>query len=189
MARICEATRGVVLVDEAYIDFAPAGSSCIDLIERFERLVVLRTFSKAYALAGARCGYVISSPGVIDAFAAVRQPYSVNRLTQAAAELVVRHREDFAPFIDMTISERARMADALADIEGVRVFPGWGNFLLVRVGPATEVRARLLGEHSILVRDVSGAPGCAGCLRISVGKPTENDMLVAALRQILEEER
>lgn len=187
VARICEACPGIVLLDEAYIDFAPAGSGGLDLLERFERLVILRTFSKAYALAGARCGFCVSSPGIIAAFEAVRQPYSVNSLTQAAAEVAVTRRDAFSPFIQMIVSERARLLDALSRIGGVETFESWANFVLVRIAGASLVRERLRDEHSILVRDVSGTPGAADCLRITVGRPLENDKLVLALKSILEE--
>ena len=147
--------------------------------------MVLRTLSKAFGEAGIRCGYVLAAPEVIDVFGAVRQIYSVNVLTQAAALAGVRERATFAPVVAQIRAERARLQSGLAALPGVRVWPSAGNFLLVRMANASEVRNRLRDEFSILVRDFSYAPGLADCLRITVGTPAENDAVLAALHAIL----
>lgn len=188
VARVCDACPGLVMVDEAYGEFAAAGSSAEALLAEHDNLLVLHTLSKAFALAGTRCGYVIAAPDVIDALAAVRQIYSVNVLTQAAALAAVRARAEFDPTVEKIVSERSRLYESLARVEGVRVWPSEGSFVLARMAGASRVRERLRDERSILVRDFSYAPGLADCLRITVGTPEENDAVIEALSEIVSEE-
>lgn len=188
VARVCDACPGLVMVDEAYGEFAAAGTSAEALLAEHDNLLVLHTLSKAFALAGARCGYVIAAPDVIDALAAVRQIYSVNVLTQAAALAAVRARAEFDPTVEKIVSERSRLHESLARVEGVRVWPSEGNFVLARMAGASRVRERLRDERSILVRDFSYAPGLTDCLRITVGTPEENDAVIEALSEIVPEE-
>ena len=189
VARVCDACPGLVMVDEAYGEFAePAATSAEALLAEHDNLLVLHTLSKAFALAGARCGYVIAAPDVIAALAAVRQIYSVNVLTQAAALAAVRARAEFDATVEKIVSERSRLYESLARIEGVRVWPSEGNFILARMAGASRVRERLRDERSILVRDFSYAPGLADCLRITVGTPEENDAVIEALSEIVPEE-
>lgn len=188
VARVCDACPGLVMVDEAYGEFAAAGSSAEALLAEHDNLLVLHTLSKAFALAGARCGYVIAAPDVIDALAAVRQIYSVNVLTQAAALAAARARAEFDATVEKIVSERSRLYESLARVEGVRVWPSEGNFILARMAGASRVRERLRDERSILVRDFSYAPGLADCLRITVGTPEENDAVIEALSEIVPEE-
>ena len=188
VARVCDACPGLVMVDEAYGEFAAAGSSAEALLAEHDNLLVLHTLSKAFALAGARCGYVIAAPDVIDVLAAVRQIYSVNVLTQAAALAAVRARAEFDATVEKIVSERSRLYESLARVEGVCVWPSEGNFILARMAGASRVRERLRDERSILVRDFSYAPGLADCLRITVGTPEENDAVIEALSEIVSEE-
>lgn len=188
VARVCDACPGLVMVDEAYGEFAGPATSAEALLSEHDNLLVLHTLSKAFALAGARCGYVIAAPDVIDALAAVRQIYSVNVLTQAAALAAVRARAEFDPTVEKIVSERSRLHELLARVEGVRVWPSEGNFVLARMAGASRVRERLCDERSILVRDFSYAPGLADCLRITVGTPEENDAVIEALSEIVPEE-
>ena len=188
IAQLCRACPGLVMVDEAYIEFADEGASVQGLLASCPNLVVLHTLSKAFGEAGIRCGYVVAAPDVIEAFAAIRQIYSVNVLTQAAALVAVRGSDAFAPVVERIRSERARLYRAL-DADGrVRVWPSQGNFLLVRMDGASRIRERLRDERSILVRDFSYAPGLADCLRITVGTPEENDEMLAALFALLDDE-
>lgn len=188
VARVCDACPGLVMVDEAYGEFAGPATSAEALLSEHDNLLVLHTLSKAFALAGARCGYVIAAPDVIAALAAVRQIYSVNVLTQAAALAAVRARAEFDPTVEKIVSERSRLHESLARVEGVRVWPSEGNFVLARMAGASRVRERLCDERSILVRDFSYAPGLADCLRITVGTPEENDAVIEALSEIVPEE-
>lgn len=182
--RLCAATEGLVLVDEAYLEFADSPSS-LALLGTLPNLVVLRTLSKAFAFAGGRIGYALAAPEIIAAFAAVRQPYSVNVLSQAAAAVAVRERAAYEGILRSIIEGRAWLAEELSKIEGVRVWPSSANFLLVRLPDAHSIWERLRDEHSILVRDFSQTPGLGDCLRITVGTPCENERVVAAIAELL----
>ena len=196
VAALCDACPGMVMVDEAYIEFADgsfgAEATCQELLAEHANLVILHTLSKAFGAAGCRLGYVIAAPDVIDVFGAIRQIYSVNVLTQAAATAAVRARDAYAPVVAKIAAERERV---LAELRGlaaeglpVEVWPSTANFLLVRLPGATRVRERMRDEYSILVRDFSYAPGLAGCLRVTVGTPGENDEVLAALAALVKEE-
>ena len=190
---LCAACPGMVMVDEAYIEFADASmgteATCQALLDECPNLVILHTLSKAFGCAGIRCGYVLAAPEAIEVFAAIRQIYSVNVLTQAAALAALEEREAFAPVVARIVSERERVRAALDALaaEGlpVRVWPSSANFLLVRMADASRVRAELRDSSSILVRDFSATPGLEGCLRITIGTPEENDEVLAALRSLL----
>jgi histidinol-phosphate aminotransferase len=199
--RLARQTEALVVVDEAYADFAAPEASCLSLVSELPNVCVLKTLSKAYALAGARLGFVAAPDAVVDALLAVRQPYSVSRFDQAAAETVLEMRDAVEPQIAALVAGRGELEHALGDL-GRELADAWGrpvlelwpsqaNFLLVRVGgergvpSAHELHDRLARERSILVRDFSSVPGLAGCLRVTVGTPRENELLVAALRDLL----
>ena len=188
LARTC---AGVTLVDEAYIDFAEPGSSAVSLLASSERLIVARTFSKAFSLAGARLGYLLASPGLIDALASVRQIYSVNAVTQALGLAELASAEEVAELVAAIVAERERLAARLSEFAcelPVEVFPSEANFLLLRLPHASRVRERLRDEESVLVRDFSYARGLEGCLRVSVGTPAEGERFLAGFARILGEE-
>ena len=186
--RVLAETEALVLVDEAYVEFAPEGSSVVDLVAGNPRLMVLRTLSKAFALAGLRLGYLVADPAVVDALGAVRQIYSVDVLAQSVALAALGARDALAPVIADIVEERERLAAGLSALPGARVWPSAANFVLVRLPRAAEVRRRLRDEHSVLVRDFSSSPGLDGCLRVSVGTREENDVLLDALSLLLREE-
>ena len=177
--RVLNATDALVLVDEAYGEFS--STTALPLLREHANLAILHTFSKAYSLAGARVGYLLSSPQVIDQFLAVRLPYSVNAMSQVAAEVAMENRELFEPCIARIVSERGRLAAELAARDGVEVFPSEANYLFMRLAGAHEVWERLYQEHSVLVRDFSGGAATKDCLRVSIGSPEENDRFLAAL--------
>lgn len=193
--RLASSTDALVLVDEAYAEFAPAEASCVEAVGRHDNVCVLRTLSKAYALAGCRVGYLIAPKGVAQALLSVRLPYSVSSLDQAAALTAVERREAFEPVTRALVANRAALAEGLgrlaADVCEKRgdgscaVFPSAANFLLMRVPDAADIHELLAERHSILVRDFSATPGLSGCLRVTVGTPEENDRLIAALRELL----
>lgn len=183
---LCEACPGVVLVDEAYAEFADPGTSAEPLLATCPNLAVLHTFSKAFSLAAGRVGYVLADPSVVGALSAVRQPYSVNSFSQAAALVAAKNREAFVPTIEAIRRDREPLRQRLAALPGVTAWPSQANFLCVRVPDAHRAWERLRDEHSILVRDFSSTPGLEGCLRITVGRPEENDRVVEALARILQ---
>ncbi len=186
--RLLDETDALVLVDEAYVEFAPDGSSVIDWVADNPRLMVLRTLSKAFALAGLRCGYLVADPSIIDELSAIRQIYSVDVLAQATAVAAVKAREELRPVVSDIKAERERLSLRLGNITSLHQWPSEANFILVRIPHASQVRQRLRDEFSILVRDFSYAPGLADCLRITVGTREENDRLVEALTSLEKEE-
>ena len=178
---------GLVVVDEAYGQFA--GSSALDLVERgapgSERLVVVRTFSKTWAMAGLRLGYLIGAPAVVDACELVVLPYHLDAAKQLAGRLALQFVDEMEARVSMLNEERGRIAATLAELP-VESWPSDANFILFRptARRAREVWSDLL-DASVLVRDCSEWPGLAGCLRVTVGLPVENDRFLAALTESL----
>jgi histidinol-phosphate aminotransferase len=183
--RLCEACPGIVLVDEAYVEFSREGASAKALLPECGNLVVLHTLSKAFCLAGARIGYLVGPSSVMAALAAVRQPYSVNVLSQIAAETVLKQLPRVQELVAEIVEQRAFLSEELSKFDELTVWPSAANFLLVRVPHAHRVWETLRDEHSILVRDFSSTPGLEGCLRITVGRPEENVAVVEAFMDIL----
>ena len=184
---LCQCCPGVVLVDEAYGEFAPKGSSALSLLGRYPRLMVLKTLSKAFGLAGARLGDMVTSPELVDVCAAVRQPYSVNSLSQAAAQVALDHKEESLATVSSICQQRGYLASQLR-LLGCEVWDSEANFLLVRVRHAHQIRQALIDDYSILVRDFSHSPGLRDCLRITVGTSEENDSVIRAFRQLCSKE-
>ena len=176
--RVLAAAPGLVVVDEAYADFA--GATLVPRVLEFPNLVVMRTLSKV-GLAGARLGYAVAHPAWIGELDKVRSPYNVNALTQAVVPVVLGAADAMAAQVAAIRAERGRLATALAAMPGFTVSPSDANFLLVRVPDAPAV-ASGLRTAGILVKNLHGGhPLTANCLRITVGTPAENDALLAAL--------
>jgi histidinol-phosphate aminotransferase len=181
---VLNAFEGIVVVDEAYIDFAEAPSA-LDLRARYDRLVVLQTFSKAWGMAGIRLGMAFAGPEIVSAMNKLKLPYNVSELTQRYALERLREPERLAREVVGIRQERARLMQALLSCPGVeRVFPSGGNFLLVRLSDPRAV-FQLLQSRGVIVRDRSKEPGCEGCLRITIGTREENEMLLNALREVV----
>jgi len=177
---ILEAARGMVVVDEAYAHFA--GDSFLPDLRRYPNLVVLRTFSKAFALAGARIGWIVARDDIVAAIRAALPPYNLNVFAQEAALLMLAHTDLVAGRVRAIVAERERVRAALARVDGIIVYPSQTNFLLLRTPlPAADLAGRLL-RRGVLVRDVSSQPMLAGCLRVTIGSAAENDRFLEALR-------
>ncbi len=174
------AGRSIVVVDEAYIEFAPS-QSVVELVDRYDNLVVLRTLSKALAFAGARCGSVIAQPELIDMANAVQAPYAlatpVIECVENALEADGLARAEGG--IAETVRERERMRARLSEYTWVdKVWPSAANFLLVKVDDAARIMAHC-ATHQVLLRHFGGA--LADCLRITIGSAADNDRLLDAL--------
>ena len=187
LAAVCRtlADRALVCVDEAYIEFAGRGSLTARLAE-FPNLVVLRTLSKAYALAGARLGTLIAGEEIVGLLKRIIPPYAIASATveEVLALTEAPQRAMTAARIHTLLDERARAARRLGAMPAVlRVFPSEANFLLVRFRDAGRALAagRAVG---LLVRDFSKVPRLEGCLRITIGTPEQNERLLAALEQL-----
>ncbi|MGI6092562.1 MAG: histidinol-phosphate transaminase [Veillonellaceae bacterium] len=172
-----------VVVDEAYYEFY--GKSAVGLLADYKNLIVTRTFSKAYGLASARVGYMLASPELTAAVGKVMMPYHVNALSLAAAEVVYQMRDEFSTGIQQTITERNRMAEALQAVPGIDVYPSEANFILIRTCRAKELNS-YLADKGIGVRDFSSSAELADCIRISVGTPVENDILIKTVKAYME---
>jgi histidinol-phosphate aminotransferase len=178
------AFKGIVVVDEAYIDFADVPSA-VNLLDRCERLVVLQTFSKAWGMAGIRLGMAFAVEELISAMNKLKLPYNVSELTQRYALERLREPEGMEREVQSLRSERERLVRDLQSLSGVeRIFPSGGNFLLVKMCDPRSVFERLQSK-GIIVRDRSKERGCEGCLRITVGTSEENTVLCTTLREAL----
>jgi len=183
--RILSQTEALVVCDEAYQDFG--GPSGIRLLSHSSRLVVLRTFSKAFGLAGLRFGLALAHPAVAREIAKAKLPYNVNLMTLAAARTALDHAPMLAARTREVIEVRDRFVARLGGVPGLTVYPTASNFVLIRsLGlPAKELFHRLLDDYGILVRDVSDSAQLSECLRISIGTGEDMDAVVEALEQIL----
>ena len=174
---------GLVIVDEAYIDFSEA-PSFLERLDEFPNLIVLQTFSKAWGCAAIRLGMAFASEDVIALFNKIKYPYNVNQLTQQQAlEMLHRHYEK-QRWVEMLKQERDRLEGEFATLPCVRkVFPSNANFFLVRVTDAPRIYNYLVGE-GIIVRNRHTVTLCGNCLRITVGTTAENETLLEALRKL-----
>lgn len=172
---------GIVVIDEAYIDFAPT-AGWVPRLASFPRLVVLQTLSKAWGMAGVRLGMALADPVIINAMNRVKYPYNINVLTQRTVLRELGREEAFRAHVQTLCQEREALATALSALPNViTVYPSDANFLLVRFAQHHHVFEQLW-QAGIVVRDRSSVPLCQGCLRVSVGTPSENQHLLAVLR-------
>jgi histidinol-phosphate aminotransferase len=191
VAHVLERAPGLVVVDEAYGQFAP--TSALDVARDGgpgrHRLVVLRTFSKTWSMAACRLGYLVADPEVVAACERVVLPYHLDAVKQLAGRLALRHVGAMEARVAQVNEERGRIAAALSEL-AVETWPSDANFLLFRpiARSATEVWNDLLSS-SVLVRDCSTWPGLDECLRVTVGTPAENDRFLSALQSALQENR
>jgi len=180
---VLNATDALVLVDEAYFEFSR--HTMRPHMARHQNLVILRTFSKAFSLAGLRAGYLLAHEDVILELTKVRQPYSVNRFTQVAASLVFRERPVFEAGISQLLRQRDMLMHGLSALPEVTVYPSEANFVLFKVEHASTVWRDLLHEHSVLIRDFSRSPGLEDCLRVSVGTEEEVIRFLESMDEIM----
>jgi histidinol-phosphate aminotransferase len=183
LIKLLKIARGLVIIDEAYHEFAE--HSVVPLLHEHENLIVLRTFSKAMALAGLRVGYLLGEPDLVREIRKAVLPYNLNALSQMAAEVAIDNYEsELRPLVKRILDERERLFFELSGIKGLTPVPSKGNFMVVKsVRDPTQIFAELL-QRDILVRDVSNYPMLRDYFRVSVGRPEENDRLLKELRAI-----
>jgi len=187
VATVAGIVPGLLVVDEAYGQFAP--SSALDLRRQdpsgTRHVVVVRTFSKTWSMAGARLGYLVADPEAVQACELVALPYHLDAAKQLAGRLALDFVDEMNERVAAIAGERGRMASAFAEL-AVETWPSDANFLLFRptARDAGAVWADLVSA-SVLVRDCSQWPGLTGCLRVTVGLPEENDRFLAALTESL----
>lgn len=171
---------GMVVIDEAYIDFCPE-STCIPLLAQFENLIIMQTLSKAWGMAAIRLGMAFASPKVIGYFNKVKAPYNVNQLTQQFASDRLCKPDEMHMQVKLLLFEKQRLMAELSLLDEVlRIFHSDTNFLLVQVRHADALYQALV-EHGVVVRNRSKEPGCEGSLRITIGTPEENTILLKCI--------
>jgi histidinol-phosphate aminotransferase len=184
--RLCADGDGLVVVDEAYHEFS--GQSVVPLLARHENLVVLRTFSKAMALAGLRIGYLLASPALVREINKARLPYNLNFFSQAAALAALEQRRELESVVRRLVAMREETFEALSALPGVRPYPSRANFILFELldrDPKAVFES--LFNRGVLVRDVTSYPRLERCLRVSIGSPDENAAFLDALKAGLAE--
>ena len=176
---------GLVVVDEAYAQFADW--SALDLVAEERPLVVTRTFSKTWSMAGARLGYLVGPTWLVAELDKVVLPYHLDAVKQIAGRLALRYSDDMNDRVEHVVAERERVVAALGDLP-LDVFPSGANFVLFRVRPG-ELDGRSvwqgLVDRSVLIRDCSSWPRLDNCLRVTVGTPDENTAFLDALAEVL----
>lgn len=181
--QIVKGLDSIVIVDEAYFEFS--GITASGFLSSCDNLIILRTFSKAFGLAGLRAGYILASPSVISYVDRVRSPFNVNVFAQTAAEEVLKNIDAVAERIEVIKSERTRLIALLTEIEGLQCFESWSNFILLRSSFAGKINKRLQ-KAGIYIRSFSN-PILKDCLRITIGSPGENDRLYKVVKEAVYE--
>jgi histidinol-phosphate aminotransferase len=181
LAKATAQINGLLVVDEAYAEFSNE-TSAVTLIDRYPNLVVIRTMSKAFAFAGARVGYLVANPEVIDAMYLVRLPYHLSAITQAAAEVALEYQGELLGNVATLIQSRKKVVTALEDM-GLEVAPSSANFIIFSGFNLEPVQLwRQLLDRGVLIRDV----GLLGHLRMTIGNEAENQKFIGAIKEILQ---
>jgi len=177
---LIENFKGLVVIDEAYIDFCPDKSFVGDLL-KYENLLILQTLSKAFGLAGLRLGLCMAAKPVVTLLNQVKPPYNIS---SAAQEIALTQPQECSTKKNtaVIVEQRLRVAEFLKE-NGLKAYPSDANFLLVQF-PNPSLAYRQLLEDGIVVRDRSAEAGCEGCLRITIGTPAENDLLMNSIEKI-----
>jgi histidinol-phosphate aminotransferase len=183
--QLLDIAPGLVVVDEAYAQFSDW--TALDLLGEQVPLVVTRTFSKTWSMAGARLGYLIGPTWLVAELDKVVLPYHLDAVKQLVGRIALRYSDDMNDRVSQIIAERERISVALAEME-IDVTPSGANFVLFkpRQHDGREVWQRLV-DRSVLVRDCSGWPRLANCLRVTVGTPNENSGFLSALQDVLDQ--
>lgn len=181
--KVINGFNGLVIVDEAYIDFAP-GTTLLTDLDNYPNLVVLQTFSKAWGLAGIRLGMAFASPDIIKVLSRIKYPYNINALTQQRVLQSLNNVDEKNSWVKTIIAERILLAEELRQFPFVeKIYPSNANFLLVKMKGARNIFDYLMKE-GVIVRDRSKVSLCEGSLRITVGSSAENKELINKLSQL-----
>ena len=181
---VLDQAKGIVVVDEAYIDFS-SKPGFMKQLDHYPNLIIMQTFSKAWGLAGLRLGMAFASTELISLLNKIKPPYNISAATQHIALKALRKADEVGPWVSLIKSERERVAKEFGKLTSVKkVFPSEANFLLVRIHRAGEVYKKLINDR-IVVRDRSSVVRCEDCLRITIGSPEENNKLIEAVRRSL----
>ncbi len=181
---IVEAAPGFVVVDEAYVEFAE--ESAQPLLDRYPNVILLRTLSKAFGLAGLRIGFLMARPEVVAELLKARLPFMVDRLAEATALALLRRPDLLAERVRIIKGETDKLTAALRALDGVEAVPSQANFVIFRTAEEPKKLMARLAEAGVLVRDMSGYPELRGYLRVSAGTPAENQAFLVALKNALD---
>jgi len=184
MLKLIEKFQGIVVVDEAYIDFS-SRETFASLVQQYPNLVVLQTFSKSFGLAGIRLGIAISNPEIIQIMLKVKAPYNINKLSADVALKAFDHMDLMEFNIEKILDERDYVAEQLSHADEIKnVYPSDANFLLFKINNAKQVYQKL-AEKGVIVRYRGNEPHCEGCLRVTIGMPDENVRFLKTLKEVL----
>ena len=186
--RLLQEFNGVVVVDEAYVDFAQG--SVINWVRDYDNLVVLRSFSKAFGLAGLRLGYLVSSTSIVDYVQRVVGPFNVNSVTQQTIALALEKWSYFKKQIEYVVNERKWLMKNLQQIDGINPYPSDTNFILFKVTKPSLTSATIterMETRNVLVKDRGHLPLLENCIRVTVGNHDMNETFLSALKESLEE--
>jgi len=186
--KVLQEFNGVVVIDEAYVDFAEY--TVVNWVKSFENLVVLRTFSKAFGLAGIRFGFLVSNRSIVEYIKRVTSPFNVNIVTQRLIVLALKNWNDFKERIQYVIREREWLGNKLSRIDGITPYPSDANFILFKVDKnrlTSSTVAKRLENRNVLVKDKGDLPLLKNCIRVTVGTRDMNKAFLSALKEALEE--
>ncbi len=184
MLRIIKSFEGIVVIDEAYIDFCPE-KSFLPVLSQYPNLVILQTFSKAWGMAGLRLGMAFATEQIIEVLSRIKYPYNLSILTQQKGLELLGFEQNKLEWVSVILNERAKMVENLKKYPFVvKVFPTDANFVLVKTHDPKGIYQYLVDEQ-IIVRDRSSVAFCEGCLRISIGSPEENATLMEAFDRLI----
>ncbi len=177
---LIEKFDGIVILDEAYIDFVPEKTFIPELL-KYKNLIILQTFSKAWGMAGIRLGMAFASPQIISIYNKIKYPYNVNILTQKTALELLQQEDNMAKWVEDILEEKKIMIEKLKDYNFIsKIYPSDANYLLVKTNNA-KVIYNYLVEEGVVIRDRSSVALCEGCLRITIGSKEENNCLYQGL--------
>ena len=182
--KIIEEFRGIVVLDEAYVEFAP--SSLVKLVDMYDNLIVLRTFSKVFGLAGLRIGYAISNPTLSKVLLKIQPPYNINSVSLRMALGMLHERKIVVDAIQKMKEERERLIGELNGVKGIKAFNSAANFVLLKIDSSSDAIYEKLVERKILIKNIGTILGRKGYMRVTVGLPEMSKKLVDALKEILQ---
>ena len=173
---------GIIIIDEAYINYSKQKTFIQELTE-YPNLIVMQTLSKAWGMAALRLGLCYASADIIDLFNKVKPPYNINEASQQIALEALQNTEQVNEWIKEAVLQKEKLMHELANFSFVKnIYPSDANFILIKVDDA-EILYQFLAEHEIVVRNRTKETGCENCLRISIGTPEENDLLLSTLKK------
>ncbi|MBC3887700.1 histidinol-phosphate transaminase [Acetobacterium paludosum] len=180
--KILDAVPSLVVLDEAYIEFF--GESDVDLLPNYPRLLILRTLSKAFGLAGIRCGYALGNKNIIDVLYKVKAPYNLNVLTQKMAVIALQNRDKVFKNLEEIKAEREKAMAVLKELPSLTVYPSGANFIYFET-PFAEKIYEVLLNRSILIKRFKETGSCPESIRFSIGKPKENQKILEIIKEVV----